>query len=68
MENSEDSNRQVDLEMKELTRCVLKGDNGISEATRQTFFHVVKSFNYVAHCSPETVDSHISKVIFEDVI
>ncbi|KAM0857064.1 hypothetical protein ACQ4PT_048739 [Festuca glaucescens] len=67
-ENAGDSNRQVDLQMKELARCVLKGDSGINEPTRHTFLHVVKSFYYVAHCSPETVDSHISKVMFEDVI
>uniref|UniRef100_A0ACD5Y4R1 Uncharacterized protein n=1 Tax=Avena sativa TaxID=4498 RepID=A0ACD5Y4R1_AVESA len=68
VENTEDSNHRVDLEMKELTRRVLQGGGGISEVTRQTFLHVVKSFYYVAHCSPETVDSHISKVIFEDVV
>jgi hypothetical protein len=67
-ENMENFNRQVDLEMKELTHCVLQGSGAISKATRQTFLDVVKSFYYVAYCSTETVDSHIAKVIFEDVI
>ncbi|CAN6381814.1 unnamed protein product [Urochloa humidicola] len=65
MENIDNSNYHVNLEMKELARCVLHGCSAINEVTRQTFLHVVKSFNYTAHCSPEIVDSHISKVIFE---
>lgn len=68
MKNTEDSHRKLDLEMKELARCALQGRSGINKVTRQTFLDVVKSFYYVAHCSPETVHSHISKVIFEDVM
>ncbi|CAM0942797.1 unnamed protein product [Alopecurus aequalis] len=68
MENTEDSNQQVDVEMMELAQCVFKGGSGMTKATRHTFLHVVKSFYYVAHCSRETIDRHISKVIFEDVI
>ncbi|XP_047051207.1 syn-copalyl diphosphate synthase, chloroplastic-like [Lolium rigidum] len=65
----EDSSHQVDLEMRELVQCVLQSGGGtVSQLARQTFLHVVKSFYYVAHCSPETIDSHISRVIFEDVI
>ncbi|GJN32554.1 hypothetical protein PR202_gb21068 [Eleusine coracana subsp. coracana] len=59
---------EVDLEMQELTQCVLHGCNSINKVTRLSFIHVVKSFYYVAHSSPETINSHISKVIFEDVI
>uniref|UniRef100_A0A453NR54 Uncharacterized protein n=1 Tax=Aegilops tauschii subsp. strangulata TaxID=200361 RepID=A0A453NR54_AEGTS len=68
MENTEDLHRQVDLEMQELSWRVHQGCHGINRETRQTFLNVVKSFYYSAHCSPETVDSHIAKVIFQDVI
>ena len=58
----------VELEMQELAQCVLQSCSSISWDTRQTFLHVAKSYYYVAHCSPETVDNHISKVIFGDVV
>ncbi|TVU33980.1 hypothetical protein EJB05_15800, partial [Eragrostis curvula] len=66
MEKVEDSECQVDIEMQELARFVLQSCNSINKVTRQTFLHVAKSCYYVAHCSPETIDNHISKVIFED--
>lgn len=59
---------QVELEMQELAQCVLQSCNSINKVTRQTFLHVAKSYYYVAHCGPETIASHISKVIFEDVV
>uniref|UniRef100_A0A0E0M6Y2 Terpene synthase N-terminal domain-containing protein n=1 Tax=Oryza punctata TaxID=4537 RepID=A0A0E0M6Y2_ORYPU len=69
MENTAILDRQVDLEMQELTQRVLESSsNGVDSLTRQTFLHVVRSFYYVTHCSPDTIDGHISKVIFEDVI
>ncbi|KAL6634600.1 hypothetical protein ACP70R_027271 [Stipagrostis hirtigluma subsp. patula] len=64
----ENIDSQVDLEMQELAQRVLHSCNSINKVTRQTFLHVAKSYYYVAHCSPETLDGHISKVIFEDVI
>ncbi|EMS64506.1 Syn-copalyl diphosphate synthase [Triticum urartu] len=68
MENTEDLHRQVNLEMQELSWHVHQGCHGINIETRRTFLNVVKSFYYSAHCSHETVDSHIAKVIFQDVI
>ncbi|XP_044444482.1 syn-copalyl diphosphate synthase-like [Triticum aestivum] len=68
MENIEDIDRQVDLEMGELAHHALQSCNGIRKLTGQTFLHVVKSFNYVALCSYETIDCHIYKVLLEDVI
>ncbi|XP_037486909.1 syn-copalyl diphosphate synthase-like isoform X1 [Triticum dicoccoides] len=68
MENIEDIDRQVDLDMRELTQHVLQSCNGVSGLTRQTFMHVVKSFNYVTLCPHDTIDCHISKVLFEDII
>ncbi|KAL6899273.1 hypothetical protein ACP4OV_005931 [Aristida adscensionis] len=68
MENNVNIDQQVDLEMQELAHCVLQSCNSVNRVTRKTFLHVAKSYYYVAHCSPETIRGHISKVIFEDVI
>jgi ent-copalyl diphosphate synthase len=68
MENTENLEQQVDQEMQELAQCVFKSRDAISRVTKQTFLHVTRSYCYVAHSSPETIDSHISKVIFEDVV
>jgi len=54
--------------MQELAQCVYQTCDAISKVTKQTFLHVTKSYCYVAHASSETIDSHISKVIFEDVM
>ncbi|KAL6899274.1 hypothetical protein ACP4OV_005932 [Aristida adscensionis] len=67
MENTENSDLQVDMEMQELAQCVLQSCHSINRMTRESFLHVTKSYCYVAHCSPETIDTHISKVIFQDV-
>jgi len=64
----EDLGGQIDLEMQELSQLVFQNGGGISRVTKQTFFHVVKSFYYAAHCLPETMDTHISKVLFEHVV
>ncbi|GJN21388.1 hypothetical protein PR202_gb08858 [Eleusine coracana subsp. coracana] len=59
----------VDSEMKELTHFVLQMCNDTEDKmTRHTFLHVAKSYFYMAHCSPEIIDDHISKVIFESII
>ncbi|KXG28747.1 hypothetical protein SORBI_3005G161200 [Sorghum bicolor] len=77
-QNGEDNNKEaadssldqqaVELEMQELARCVLQSCKSIDRAARQAFLHVAKTYYYVAHCSNETIDTHISKVIFEDVV
>ncbi|TVU29590.1 hypothetical protein EJB05_21164, partial [Eragrostis curvula] len=67
-ENIDNSDIEVDLEMQELTQFVLQVCSSINKVTRLTFLHVAKSCYYVAHCTPVTIKSHISKVIFEDVI
>jgi hypothetical protein len=53
--------------MQELAQCVLQSCDSMDRVTRQTFLHVAKSYYYSSYCSTETIDSHISKVIFEDV-
>ncbi|KAL6634598.1 hypothetical protein ACP70R_027269 [Stipagrostis hirtigluma subsp. patula] len=67
-ENTKKLDQLVDSEMQELAQCVVQCSNSISKLTKQTFLHVAKSYYYVAHCSSETINSHISKVIFEDII
>ncbi|TKW32144.1 hypothetical protein SEVIR_2G150600v4 [Setaria viridis] len=68
LKKSENSVSQVDLEMKELAQSVLQSCDSIDRVTRQTFLHVAKSYYYASYCSTETIDSHISKVLFEDVV
>uniref|UniRef100_N1QTS8 Syn-copalyl diphosphate synthase n=1 Tax=Aegilops tauschii TaxID=37682 RepID=N1QTS8_AEGTA len=68
MESTKDLHRQVNLEMQELSWRVHQGCHGINTETRKTFLNVVKSFYYSAHCSHETVDKYIAKVIFQDVM
>jgi len=68
IENTEDLDRQVDLEIEELSQHALQGSSALNRATRETFLHVVKSFCYVAHFPPEQIDNHIDKVIFQDVV
>ena len=54
--------------MQELAQCVFQTCDAISRVTKETFLHVTRTYYYVAHSSSETIDSHISKVIFEDVM
>lgn len=60
--------QQVDQDMQELAQCVLQSSSSVNRMTRKTFLDVAKSYCYMAHCSPEIIDYHISKVIFEDVM
>lgn len=66
--NVENLDGQVDEEMQELAQSVSQISDPMNRVTKQTFLHVARSYCYVAHCSPETIDSHISKVLFEEVI
>ncbi|CAL5066376.1 unnamed protein product [Urochloa decumbens] len=68
IKDDEKSVSHVDSEMRQLAQSVFQSCNSINRVTRQTFLDVAKSYYYVAHSSTETIDSHISKVIFEDVI
>jgi ent-copalyl diphosphate synthase len=67
-ENVEILDGPVDEEMQELAQRVFQISDPMNRVTKQTFLHVARSYCYVAHCSPETIDSHISKVLFEEVI
>ncbi|OAY75318.1 Ent-copalyl diphosphate synthase 1, chloroplastic [Ananas comosus] len=59
---------EVDSGMQELVQCVLQSSNNLNNKTKQTFLSVVKSFYYLAHCPYATLNTHISKVIFDRVV
>lgn len=58
----------IDSQMQELVQCVLQRSDGPDNQTKQTFLSVVKSYYYAAHCTPTTLNSHITKVLFERVV
>ncbi|KAF9605971.1 hypothetical protein IFM89_021297 [Coptis chinensis] len=59
----------VELEMQKLVQHVIKRNNNeIAQDIKQTFLTVAKSYNYIAHCDPTTIDLHISKVLFDTVL
>ncbi|KAK8950607.1 Syn-copalyl diphosphate synthase [Platanthera guangdongensis] len=58
------SDRDIDLEMQELVKCVIEqrqSPNGLNRETKQTFMAVVRSFYYMAWCPSTTLNNHISK-------
>lgn len=57
----------IESGMQELVKCVHQRYDGIDSEIKQVFLMVVKSYYYVAYCSPATIDHHIAKVIFERV-
>uniref|UniRef100_A0A0E0B1A0 Terpene synthase N-terminal domain-containing protein n=1 Tax=Oryza glumipatula TaxID=40148 RepID=A0A0E0B1A0_9ORYZ len=63
-QKAEELDRQVDMEMQKLALLVLQNYNAADGLTNRTFLDVVKSFCYIAHCLPETVDRHIFMVMF----
>ncbi|KAI3962954.1 hypothetical protein MKW92_043001 [Papaver armeniacum] len=59
----------IESDMQELVKCALRrSDNVIDHEIKQTFLMVVKSYFYVTHCLPETIDFHITKVLFEKLV
>ncbi|KAD6120133.1 hypothetical protein E3N88_11404 [Mikania micrantha] len=59
----------VDSKMQELVRLVFSDDtpNGLDQDLKQTFLTVTKTFYYKACCDPNTINDHISKVLFDIV-
>ncbi|KAL6883440.1 hypothetical protein ACP4OV_010854 [Aristida adscensionis] len=57
-------NKEIELDMQELAQYLLMRSD---EKTKQTLWDVVKSSYYATHCSPYTMDRHVSRVIFEPV-
>ncbi|XP_054814945.1 ent-copalyl diphosphate synthase 1-like isoform X2 [Prosopis cineraria] len=61
------SEPEIALKMQELVQLVLSS-NGIDSNLKKTFLTVTKAFYYTAHCNPNTISSHVNKVLFERVI
>ncbi|XP_054814352.1 ent-copalyl diphosphate synthase 1-like [Prosopis cineraria] len=61
------SNPEIGVKMQELVQLVLS-PNGMDLNMKKTFLNVTKSFYYAAHTDPDTINSHIEKVLFEKII
>nr|QWD59162.1 ent-copalyl diphosphate synthase [Aconitum carmichaelii] len=57
----------IEADMQELVQIVLQKGSGIDEDIKQVFLIIVKSFFYTAICPQETMDRHISDVLFKRV-
>ncbi|KAJ4967918.1 hypothetical protein NE237_014619 [Protea cynaroides] len=53
--------------MQELVQLVLGNSDGIDPDIKRPFLTVAKSFYYAAHCTPDIINHHITKVLFENV-
>ncbi|CAI9118789.1 OLC1v1020399C1 [Oldenlandia corymbosa var. corymbosa] len=58
----------IDSSMQELVESVLTNSPGdLDSDLKNTVLTVAKSFYYTVHCNPQTINSHIAKVLFEKV-
>ncbi|MCD9559421.1 Copal-8-ol diphosphate hydratase, chloroplastic [Datura stramonium] len=64
-ETGRSKTRDIEFHMQALVKLVFS--NNINQDIKQTFFAVVKTFYYTAHVSEETINHHISKVLFQQV-
>nr|UNZ93475.1 copalyl diphosphate synthase [Scutellaria baicalensis] len=61
--------REVDKEMQLLVQLVLEdSSNGMSKDIKQNFLVVAKTFYYRAYFPTQQIESHISKILFEQVV
>ncbi|KAG2405810.1 Ent-copalyl diphosphate synthase [Vigna angularis] len=60
---------QIESDMRELVQLVLQNSSdGVHTNVKNSFLTVAKGFYYGAYCDPETINSHIQKVLFEKVM
>ncbi|KAL8063600.1 hypothetical protein ABFX02_01G036900 [Erythranthe guttata] len=61
---------EIDKDMQLLLKLVLHPNSScnLSKDVKQTFFVVVRAFYYKAYFATEQIDSHISKVLFQQVV
>nr|GFA74347.1 ent-copalyl diphosphate synthase, chloroplastic-like [Tanacetum cinerariifolium] len=63
------TNKEIDSRMQELVQLVLcDSPDDLDQDLKHMFLTVAKTFYYKAYCDPETMNAHISKVLFEVVV
>ncbi|GJX82891.1 Ent-copalyl diphosphate synthase, chloroplastic-like protein [Tanacetum coccineum] len=63
------TNKEIDSRMQELVQLVLcDSPDDLDPDLKHLFLTVAKTFYYKAYCDPETMNAHISKVLFEVVV
>lgn len=68
-EQSDRESKKIDEEMQELVKLVLSNNTlkDTDPILKQTCLEVTKAFYYAAHCSPQQIDHHITKVLFQKI-
>ncbi|XP_029126812.1 ent-copalyl diphosphate synthase, chloroplastic isoform X2 [Cajanus cajan] len=60
---------QIESDMQELVELVLQNSSDcVHSSVKNSFFMVAKGFYYSAYFDPETINSHIEKVLFQKVM
>ncbi|KAL3647873.1 Gly-Xaa carboxypeptidase [Castilleja foliolosa] len=60
---------EIESDMQELVKLVLtKWPRDLDSDVKQDFLNIARSFYYASYFSPATINYHISKVLFENVI
>ncbi|CAA3018360.1 Copal-8-ol diphosphate hydratase, partial [Olea europaea subsp. europaea] len=60
--------KEIECDIQTLVELVICTSDAVNKTIKQSFLMVAKTFYYMAYFSEETVDVHISKVLFERVV